>query len=617
MINRELKSQLKALDNYDEFCQILHTVDINQLDGSDFHFLSKYLNKIEKQPKLKVAFSANYTVEPLPSYIDVYSAFHGMPSTTYIGGYNQHYQDILNPGSQLLQYQPNICFLLLSLHELEPLVCQQFSSLSDQDKQTCQERILTHIENWVDLALQKTDATVLVSNFQIPTFPSYGIADLQQDSGELEFYIELNLKLCKKFKHHSRAYIFDIDRLASRFGKDRASDPKMLYMAKMLWTDEFFAIVANEFIRYAIGILGRSKKCLVLDLDNTLWGGVIGEDGIEGIKIGIGDPISEAFLAFQQKIVDIKNRGVILAICSKNNPDDALEAFQKKAEMPLKIDDFSASEINWDAKHLNIQKIAKTLNIGTDSLVFIDDNPAECSLVQQMLPEVTTILLPPDSASYVSTVDQILELEKLDIRVDDLIKTEQYIQNKKRQQAHDNIGDLNSYLYSLESKVTIKTASEQDLSRVHQLFSKTNQFNLTTIRYSVSDIEKFHQSDTYQLITVAAQDKFGQLGTIGQCLLKLSSEVIEVDSFILSCRAMGRGIETALINFIKKEYLIGYTSVKLVGTYIPSKKNLPIKSFLEAQGLKLIDESIDGKKHYELLSKDAQEIPCPWLEIIV
>ena len=616
MIERELKSKIRSLDDYNSFCQHLNLVDINQLNGSDFHFLGKALSKIEKKPKLKVAFSTNYTIEPLPSYIDVHCAFNEIPSTIYLGGYNQHYQEILNPDSPLLQYQPNLCFLLLSLHELEPKVCQQFSSLSNQDKQNCQERILTHIENWVELVIKKTDSTVLISNFPVPTFPSYGIADLQQNSSELEFYIELNLQLLKKFKHHSRAHIFDIDRLASRFGKDRASDPKMFYLAKILWTDDFLSVVANEFIRYAIGILGQSKKCLILDLDNTLWGGVIGEDGVEGIKVGIGDPISEAFLAFQRKIIDIKNRGIILAICSKNNPEDALEAFQKKVEMPLQIDDFSSVEINWNPKHINIQKIAKDLNIGTESLVFVDDNPAECSLVQQMLPEVTTLLLPPDSASYVRAIDEILALEKLEVLADDLVKTEQYIQNKKRQEAHDNIGDLNAYLYSLESKVNIKIASDQDLNRVHQLFSKTNQFNLTTIRYSVSDIEKFHKSNMYQIILVSAQDKFGHLGTIGQCLLKISNEVIEIDSFILSCRAMGRGIETALTNFIKSKYLIGHTSLKLVGTYIPSKKNIPIKAFLESQGLKLIHESDDGKKDYELLSQDAQEIPCPWLEII-
>lgn len=616
MLDAGIKSQLREAQTQTDISIILRNIHSTDLSSSDYFFISRVLNKKHSESCLKIAYFSNYTIVPLPSFIEVQSAFHNIEVRSYIGEYNQHYQEILNPNSSALSFSPDIAFLLLSLHELCPSILYSFTSLTNQQKLDQKNIILEHIFNWVNLTIDKTSATVFVSDFLQPTFPSLGIADSQQSYSEHEFYIELNLALKKEFRENPRVYVIDIDKLASRYGKEDAVNSKMFFMAKVLWHEKFLPTIAQEIIRYLTSYLGRTKKCLVLDLDNTLWGGVVGEEGIEGVKIGNGDPISEAYLAFQYKISALKNRGIILGICSKNNQADALEVFDKKVEMPLNIQDFSAIEINWEPKYINIKNIAQKLNIGTDSIVFIDDNPVECSLVSQALPEVTTVQLPKDPALYADVLDKILVFEKFNILSDDLNKVQQYSQNEQRKEEKERIGDLNSYLHSLETKVKICLAADQDLPRVHQLFSKTNQFNLTTIRYSMSNIEEFHKNEHDSIIIISVQDKFGDLGTVGLCLLKNQEHQLLIDSFILSCRAMGRGIETALLNYIKREYLLGDRSLKLIGSYIPTKKNIPTRDFLESQGFVLVSKGTQGEKYYEVHSDDALEVSCPWINII-
>ncbi|MGB7439935.1 MAG: HAD-IIIC family phosphatase, partial [Coleofasciculaceae cyanobacterium] len=557
----------------------------------------------------------NYTPEPLPSYVGAIAALESIWVGEYIGGYNQYFQEVLVPTSGLIKYEPDIVYLALSLRELSPDIYYDFSSLPVGERKGKLNHIISQLSDWVKVTLNNTKASILLSNFIRPDFNSAGIADIHQEYGESEFYFELNLELLRLFRNESRVHIFDIDRLAARFGKGQVHDPKMYYIAKMEWREKFLPVIAGEIIRYIKAIQNVTKKCLVLDLDNTLWGGVVGEDGSLGVKVGHGDPVSEAFLDFQHKIRTIKDRGVILAICSKNNPEDALEVFEKRPEMPLKKSDFSVMEINWNTKDSNIRNIAKTLNIGTDSLVFIDDNPAECSLVSQMVPEVETILLPSDPATYPALLDQVNGFEKLRILEDDLQKTTQYLQNKQREESKSQIGDLKSYLESLGTEITIRQATEDDLPRVHQLFTKTNQFNLTTIRYSVGDVEQFFRSDNYDLTVISAQDRFGELGIIALYLLQLDDNLVKIDSFIMSCRAMGRGVETAIVNQIKSQYLTSKTDITMSASYLPTAKNKPVKSFLEEQGFEVVEEDSTGKKSYTLEAINAQLLDCSWVKV--
>ncbi|NET79021.1 MULTISPECIES: HAD-IIIC family phosphatase [Okeania] len=616
-MDKKLKQLLKQANSLDELVDLIKQVDFSEIKSTEISLIDKSIKKLSQKPEFKIAYLGNYTIEPLPSYVNVFSVSEGIIAGEYIGSYQQYFQELLNPNSPLINYNPDLIYLDISLRELQPKIYYEYSSLSLDERKNSLNFIISHISDWLKVAVNQTSANILISNFLQPNFYQTGIADLNQEYGESEFYLELNLELLRLLKKESRVHLFDIERLASRFGKEQVQNAKMYYIAKMEWRENFLPTIARELIRYIKAIKGYTKKCLVLDLDNTLWGGVVGEEGVMGIKIGQGDPVSEAFLEFQRKIKTIKDRGILLAICSKNNINDALEAFEKRPEMPLKKSDFSAMEINWERKHENLQKIASTLNIGTDSLVFIDDNPAECSLVTQMMPEVKTILLPSDPATYSGLLDQLNEFEKIQILQDDLSKATQYIQNKQREDHKQQIGDMTSYLQSLGTEIKIWEATEEDLPRVHQLFSKTNQFNLTTIRYSMAEVEEFFRDGNYDLTVVSAHDNFGEIGIIALYLVDLREKpYLLIDSLIMSCRAMGRGIETAIVNHLKTKYLTNYPEIQLSATYIPTKKNKPVVDFFEQQGFEVVEKEETGTKKYILKSESAKLIDSSWIKII-
>jgi FkbH-like protein len=459
-------------------------------------------------------------------------------------------------------------------------------------------------------------ATLLIANFPLPSQPAFGIADLNAEYGETEFHLDLNLDLLRRFKGLPRVQVFDAERLASRFGKERLVDRRMYYLAKMEWSPAFLGCVAGELVRHARAAQGRTRKCLVLDLDNTLWGGVVGEDGPAGVKIGPGDPEGEAFLDLQHRLKALQAQGVLLAVCSKNNPGDVHELFESRPEMPLKLSDFAAVEVSWEPKHEGLKKIAAALNLGTDSLVFMDDNPAETSLIAQMLPEVKTVLLPPDPAEYAAFVERLTDFERTAVLEEDARKTSQYRENRQRQELQAAAGDLATYLASLRTELAIGRARRDDLPRVHQLFTKTNQFNLTTQRYTPAEVERFIGSPICELWVARARDRFGELGTIGAILLKRDGRVVYVDSFLMSCRAMGRGIETALMNHLKHRLLDEPGHLELRGRYLPTAKNKPVETFYEDQGFRLLEHRESGEKLYILRRPEARLKPCDWIEAV-
>lgn len=616
-MDKSLKKTIKQIDSLEVFLHTLKEVERRDLSGTDVHLLDKTLKKLKATPHLKIAYLSSYTIDPLPPYVNAIAALEGVILQEYVGGYNQYFQEILDPESELIAFNPHIIYLALSTRDLFPKERQIFSSFSVEEVKTNFNRIILDISDWIKAALNNTKATIIVSNFVSPSYCSAGLADINKDYGESEFYLELNLELLRLFKKESRVHLFDMERLASQFGKDQVYDSKMYYLAKIPWQEKFFPVIASELIRYIRASQSLAKKCLVLDLDNTLWGGVVGEEGYVGIKIGHGDPIGEAFLDFQYKIKAIQSRGIILAICSKNNREDALEVFEKRSEMALKISDFSVTEINWNDKPTNLKKIAEKLNIGTDSLVFIDDNPVECSLVKQVLPEVETLCLPPDPANYTRIIDRIKSFDRLQILEDDLKKTTQYLQNKEREYAKIQIGDLAAYLKDLATEITIRQATQEDIPRVFQLFNKTNQFNVTTIRYSLGEVEHFVNDSSKHLNVVSARDKFGELGIIGLYLVQLDSPIYYLDSFIMSCRAMGRGIETAIMNYIKQQYLIGQAdSLSIRASYSPTRKNKPVEFFFEEQGFELLSKERGGRKEYILESIKTKILDCYWIKIV-
>jgi FkbH-like protein len=591
-------------------------LDLEKLTSNDVSLLSRTLQARPEAPDLRLGYLANFTLDPLPRWVDLHFAREGWRAAHYVGGFGQYVQEVLGENTGLAAFSPDLVLLALSLRQLRPEAWASFAALSPAERRDLREDVASHVESWALAALERTPATLLVANFPVPAQPAFGVADLNTEYGETEFFLDLNLDLLRRFKGHPRVQIFDLDRLASRFGKDRVLDRRMYYLAKMEWSPAFLGCVAAELVRHARAARAQARKCLVLDLDNTLWGGVVGEEGPAGVKIGPGDPEGEAFLEFHHRLKALQAQGVLLAVCSKNNPEDVAELFDSRPEIPLRLADFAAVEISWEPKHEGLKKIAAALNIGTDSLVFVDDNPAEVSLIQQMLPEVKTVLLPPDPAEYVAVIDRLTDFERTAVLAEDSRKTAQYRENREREALRTASGELGTYLASLRTELAITRARRDDLPRVHQLFTKTNQFNLTTQRYTPSEVERFIASPICELWVVRGRDRFGDLGAIGVVLLRRDGRVVYIDSFLMSCRAMGRGIETAIMNHVKHRLLDEPGHLELRGRYVPTAKNKPVETFYEDQGFRLLDRRETGEKLYVLRRIDTREIPCEWIEVV-
>lgn len=404
--------------------------------------------------------------------------------------------------------------------------------------------------------------------------------------------------LIEKSSENDNLKIISLEEFQKNIGQP-LFDWKYYYISQSLITPKLNIAFKNWFLKKIEAIRGNRKKCLVLDLDNTLWGGVLGEDGIEGIKIGDSYP-GLAFRDFQENILEASNNGVIITICSKNNEDDVLEAFNKHPFQLIKTNHLSGYRINWQDKVTNIQELSEELNIGLDSMVFIDDNPIERERVKQMLPMVVVPDFPEHpylmSDFFKQIYQEYFQLYKL--TYEDKNKTQQYVANSKRTDFKRAFQNVDDYLASLEMELDIMQADKFTIPRISQMTQKTNQFNLTTKRYSDSDIYKFlDQSALVHCLSV--RDKFGDNGVTVASIILIKDDVADIDSFLLSCRILGRNIESTYLDFLIN--LVFKKGVKtILATYIPSDKNRQTESFYDKNGFELLEIKENGKKIYKL-----------------
>ncbi|MDH5377571.1 MAG: HAD-IIIC family phosphatase [Gammaproteobacteria bacterium] len=616
MLDKELKKTIKKTTEWKTLSDLVKGLDFDTLRAREVELIYRQIDKSPREVDVKIAYLSNLTIDLLAPYLTTLSCCHDLKVENYIAPFGQYFQELLSPDSGLAAFAPDVIVLDLSLSQLSPQLASSFLSLSQEQLESELNRIRTTISQLVGLAEKNTGAYVLISNFVQPAYPQAGIADLTNKQSETAWYSKLNLALIDELRDSNRAYLVDKNNALARVGKDNITDSKMYYLAKMELNDLGLTAYSHELMRYLIALKGKTKKCVVVDLDNTLWGGVVGEEGAEGVKVGKGYPEGEIFYAFQNYLKTLKQRGFVLAISSKNNPEDAEEVFATRDDMPLALEDFSSRRINWEPKFENIASIAKGLNIGVDSLVFLDDNPVERDLIRSALPQVEVPELGSEPSTYLKVLYASPYFERLFLTEEDLKKVQQYSENAQRAEMQESIGDMDSFLSSLGTEVRVAQGKKETIQRIHQLFSKTNQFNVTTIRYAIPDIEKFISDDRYDLMTVSVKDNFGDLGMVGLVLLELNEDQVMVDSFILSCRAMGRKIESCVMNLIKQIYLIEGDKKSLSAKYIPTQKNKPVAEFFSAQGCQVAEEA-DGVKTYKLEAEQAQIIDCPGITLIL
>lgn len=395
-----------------------------------------------------------------------------------------------------------------------------------------------------------------------------------------------------------RIKVIKISDFLNRFKVDQIVDMKYYYLSKIIISPLISPAFQGWFGTVLKAINGQRKKCLVLDLDNTLWGGVLGEDGLEGIKLGNSYP-GNCFLDFQKQLLEAKRNGVLLTLLSKNNEEDVWHAFDKHPDFALKKDDFAAFRVNWNNKATNIREIAEELNIGVDSLVFIDDNPVERALVKQLEPEVTIPDFPDQPYKLVNFFQHVYENHFLSYRLtaEDQAKTEQYKANSARSKVSTAFGSIEEYLLSLNTTISIDKADTFNIPRIAQLTQKTNQFNLTTKRYTEPEISDLNNKGNL-VFCASVSDRFGDNGITAVGIVLLNGHAASIDSYLLSCRILGREIESALIRVVLN-YLFENGIHTIESKYIPTLKNRQTEAFYDKLGF-IPTVHPDGKKDYTL-----------------
>lgn len=551
--------------------------------------LSYYISKSESidhdlfEKKIRLAILSSYTLNGLENTICVKCAEKKVSCSVYISGYDQYNQDILNFESGLYKFLPDISFLILDTRSiLKNLFYFPYSVSQSERKQYIDKRA----DELIKLATTFTNRSkskLIISNFSIPTYSPYGILETKTEYSLRQMILDLNSQLSNALINEPSVYIYDFNAFVTKNGENNVFDYRQFLVGDIKVALNYIPYLAEDLMAYIKPVLGINRKCIVLDLDNTLWGGVVGEEGFEGIELG-PKASGDAFFEFQRHLLSLSQRGIILAINSKNNPDDALKVLKDHPYMVLREENFASMRINWNDKISNIKEIAEELNIGLDSMVYIDDDPINREIMTKALPEVLTVDLPKDPSLYTQTLLNLNDFNVLKLTVEDAKRGEMYIQQRKRTEFEKTASNLGEFLSQLDIRIKIRKADQFTIPRIAQLILKTNQFNLTTRRYQEEDVRKFSKDPDILVGCAQVEDKFGDNGITGAFIIRKDSPIEwTIDTFLLSCRVMGRGVENAIMGFIlneaKREGVI-----KIKGQYSPTKKNKPCEDFLPDYG---------------------------------
>lgn len=605
----EQNKTLQAYIKLEEFINSHSTLD-------NFMYAEKIYKQIAKDlnfHKFNIAILRSITIEPMLPFIKVKCFENKINPELYLGDYNIFDQEIVNKNSGLYNFKPDVLIIFSRLEEICPRLVNSYIELSSEKVEMEIKNLLDKIERLLSTFRANSNAKIILHNFELPAFPIFGIIDIQHERSQKRVFNKINTGLVEIVKKYEEVYLLDYEHLVSLYGKKNWFDEKLWFMAKAPISRVGLEALANEYVKYFKAMLGLTKKCIVLDLDNTLWGGILGEEGIEGIKIGHTSP-GNAFIDFQRELLKLYQKGFVLAINSKNNEENVIEVFDKHPDMVLRKKHFASIKINWIDKVQNMKDIAEELNIGLDTLVFFDDSPVERELIKQQLPEIHTVELPNNPHLYSKILRELPDFQMLSFTEEDRKRGKIYYEQIKRKKLKESVTSLEGFYISLEMEAIIKRNDNFSIPRLAKMTQKTNQFNLTTIRYSETDISNFVASNDHCVYSLQLIDKFGDNGVVGEIIIKESGDAWEIDSFLLSCRVIGRTVETALLSHIIDE--ARKANIKsIIGKYIPTSKNFVVKSLYKDHGFELVKEN--GGTTIWKLDIEKSSIKCPdWIEII-
>jgi FkbH-like protein len=533
------------------------------------------------------------TVEPIVPSLATEAVFSNYVLDLQVGGYGSYADELLNSQSTLAAFKPDLVLVLLDLEEiagrLPDLCADGIGAGVEEEIEACAGQIAQLLRSF----RSANSARVLFQGLVVPDQTSLGdVGNANLARSLPNAILQLNQRLAAICRSISDCVFFDADHLAARHGRARWRDARMFLASRLPVSSEFFATYSRGLVR-AFSVMFRApRKVLCTDLDNTLWGGVLGEEGAEGIATGSAFP-GNCYLDYQRYLKQLSSRGILLAIVSKNNEADVQEAFQiRSADLGLSLNDFVACKIGWNEKSQSIRELAQELSLGLDAFVFVDDNPVECEAIQQQLPEVAVINSPiQEPWKLVEILSGLSFFDALLVTDDDVNRLSEYKAQTQRTELAGCAGSRDDFLASLEIVCTFQSALQAPLARAVQLLAKTNQFNLTTRRRSALEVEEF--AAVGQAVVVRVRDRFGDSGVVGLALARYEGDSCIVDSLLLSCRVIGRGIETALLAHVGERALQAGAK-RLLGEFIATNKNAPCMNFYPDHGfVKLASNEAD------------------------
>ncbi len=556
--------------------------------------LRKGLKKSIDKPPVKLAILGNVATQLLATAIEGNAKLEGINLEVFDAGYNQIPFQLIDPQSETYAFRPD--FILL--YEATDKIYEEFLDEDSTGKRNFADRLMERIAGFWGMVSQNTNAKILQCNFTEIGDRAFGSYSCKTDVSFTFQIRKLNYLLQQAMAGHSFVYPVDLLSLQLQMGVDKWHNSALYYDTKLACDMNALPHFSKCVVDILKAMEGQVKKCVILDLDNTLWGGVIGDDGIGGIEIGEFGK-GHAYADFQRWLKQLKERGILLAVCSKNDEDKAKEPFEKHEEMILKLSDISMFAANWNDKATNIRLIQESLNIGMDSIVFIDDSAFERNLVREFIPEITVPELPEDPADYLDFLQAENLFETISYSDEDRERTNQYQAEFKRKDMRSMAASLEEYLKGLKMTGEMKKFEPDKFARIAQLTQRSNQFNLRTIRYTEDDIKRISEDDKYITAYCTLKDRFGDHGLVSVLILeKRSDGEAFIDTWLMSCRVLKRGMEEFIINslvdLVKKS---GFK--RITGEYIQTAKNSMVSDIYPRMGF----ESL-GNGQYSLEMND-------------
>lgn len=535
----------------------------------DFTALRKNLKKDASGLKtIRVALVGDTSTQFLNQALKGYAFDEGYCFDIYEADYDQLDAQILDTSSELYDRNPEFIVIFQSVQKLA-------KKFYKSDKVRFADDYLAAVENYANTIASKLPAKILY--FNIPELNDSVFGNFANKTNHSLLYQirKINFGLMELAMRQKQVNILDYSAITTQYGKSFTFDPKIYYTSDMVLSLDVLPVVAKHITEIILSVTGKFKKCLVIDLDNTMWGGIIGDDGMENIQVGdLG--IGKAFTELQLWMKQLKQRGIILAVCSKNNDATAREPFEKHPDMVLRLEDIAVFVANWETKADNLKYIQSILNIGFDSMVFLDDNPFERSMVRTHFPEVTVPELPEDPGLYLDYLVKLNLFETASYSEEDEQRTRQYQEEAGRAMAQKSFVNEDDFLANLEMTSQVKAFDKFTVPRVAQLSQRSNQFNLRTVRYTEADVETLASSAGHATFSFTLTDKFGDNGLIAVIILSKQNKSLFIDTWLMSCRVLKRGMENftlnTLVQYARQE---GFDT--LVGEYIPTAKNSMVK----------------------------------------